>query len=58
MRKVSVTYRLCSPGRLVRLFGSVDPICALRTSANVERRVRPGEAKSESGSAVMDVASR
>jgi len=53
-----LTNRLCSPVRLVRLLGSVEPICALRTSASVERRMRPGEAKSESGSAVMEVASR
>ena len=52
------TYRFCSPVRLVRLFGSAEPICELRTSARVERRVSPGEANSELGSAVMEVASR
>lgn len=44
--------------RLVKLVGSAVPICELRTSARVEMRVRPGEANSEFGSAVMAVASR
>lgn len=58
MRTVSMTYRLCSPMRLVKLLGSAVPIFELRTSARLERRVRPGEANSELGSGVMAVASR
>ena len=52
------TYRFCSPVRLVRLLGSAEPICELRTSVRVERRVRPGEANSEFDNAVIEVASR
>ena len=40
------------------MYLSAVPICELRTSARVERRVRPGDVKSEFCSTVMDAASR
>jgi len=57
-RGCELTSRFCSPVSPVRLLGRVEPICELRTSARVVSCVRPGEVNNESGSAVMEVASR
>lgn len=43
---------------MVKLLGSTEPIFELRSNSREERKVRPGQANSESGSAVMAVDSR